>query len=113
MLETLTVTPPTARLTMRRPVAREMPRPLIERAHHAVLVGNIGDVTACHDAHRGTARAALGQVFAVCVQQGKIGALAGEVYGERAADAAPGSGHENGFAANIHGRITPAVLRYE
>jgi len=57
-----------------------------------------------------TAHAAVSHVVAIGVQQGKIGALAGEVQGEGAADAAPGAGHQNGFAANIHGLITPAVL---
>jgi hypothetical protein len=32
------------------------------------------------------------------------------MHSERAANAAPGTGHENGFVANIHVLITPAVF---
>ena len=43
------------------------------------------------------------------VEQRELGALACEMRASDAADAAPGAGHENGLAANIHVLITPVV----
>src|ERR1700704_3537497 len=152
MLDTLTITPPTARLIMccaasrahrntpvrftsmtachcasvilptTRPsftftssASRTMPALLMRPSrrpksavtwsrapHPAVLIGSIGDVAACRRTRLPAAHATVSHLLAVGVQQGKIGALAGEVQGEGAADAASRSGHENGFAANIH-----------
>src|SRR5207253_2606038 len=86
---------------------------LIERADDAVLVGRVGDVAAGRHSGLGALGARLVHPFAVGIHQREIGALAGKVEGEGAADAATGAGHENGLVADIHLAVTPVVLEFE
>src|SRR5437870_3160003 len=84
-----------------------------ERADDAVLVGRVGDVAAGRHSGLGALGARLVHPFAVGIHQREIGALAGKVEGEGAADAATGAGHENGLVADIHLAVTPVVLEFE
>jgi hypothetical protein len=75
---------------------------LIERAHHAVLVGGVGDVAARRDAQLRAAIARFVHILGVHIEQREIRALGGEMRRQRAADTASGTGHENRLATNIH-----------
>ncbi|MBV8973530.1 MAG: hypothetical protein JOY74_00285 [Sinobacteraceae bacterium] len=74
----------------------------IQRSYDTVLVGCVGDVAAGGDAELRTALARLVDVLCVHIEQRKVGALAREMRRERAADAAPGTGYQNGLATNVH-----------